>query len=96
MSTTTIRIEDALKVRIAAAAAHAGKTAHAFILDAINQTLAQVETDRDFNALADKRWAKLVATGKTVPWADTQAYLAARSRGEPVKKPAARVLTRPE
>ena len=38
MSTTTIRIEDELKARIAVAAQHAGKTAHAFILDAISQT----------------------------------------------------------
>ena len=39
MSTTTIRLEDDLKARINAAAAQAGKTAHAFILEAIAQTL---------------------------------------------------------
>jgi hypothetical protein len=32
MTTTTIRLEDALKARIAAAAGLAGKTTHAFIL----------------------------------------------------------------
>lgn len=35
MATTTIRIEDDLKARVAAAARHDGKTAHAFILEAI-------------------------------------------------------------
>ena len=49
MSTTTIRIDDDLKVRVAAAAQRAGKTAHAFILDAISQTVEQVELDNAFN-----------------------------------------------
>ena len=43
MSTTTIRIEEDLKARIAAAAHLAGKTSHAFILDAIAQTVEQVD-----------------------------------------------------
>jgi len=90
MSTTTIRIEDDLKARVAAAAQRAGKTAHAFILDAISQTVEQVELDNAFNATADQRWAKFQASGKTVPWDDAKAYLAARARGEPARKPAAR------
>ncbi|MDP3618052.1 MAG: CopG family transcriptional regulator [Rhodoferax sp.] len=94
MSTTTIRIEDDLKARVAAAAQRAGKTAHAFILEAISQTVEQVELDNAFNAVADQRWAKLQASGKTVPWDDAKAYLAARARSEPVRKPAARKLAR--
>lgn len=90
MSTTTIRIEDDLKARVAAAAQRAGKTAHAFILDAIAQTVEQVELDNAFNTLADQRWANIQATGQTVPWDDTKAYLAARARNEPARKPAAR------
>jgi len=90
MSTTTIRIEDDLKTRVAAAAQRAGKTAHAFILDAISQTVEQVELDNAFNTLADQRWAKLQASGKTVPWDDAKAYLAERARSKPARKPAAR------
>ncbi|MCB2022371.1 MAG: ribbon-helix-helix protein, CopG family, partial [Burkholderiaceae bacterium] len=67
MSTTTIRIEDALKERVAAAAERAGKTTHAFILDAIAQTVEQAEADEQFHHLADTRWAKVLATGKSVP-----------------------------
>ena len=59
MSTTTIRIEEDLKARIAAAAHLAGKTSHAFILDAIAQTVEQVEIDEEFHRLADERWAKV-------------------------------------
>jgi predicted transcriptional regulator len=90
MSTTTIRIEDDLKTRVAAAAQRAGKTAHAFILEAISQTVDQVELDNAFNATADRRWASIQASGKTVPWDDAKAYLAERERSEPARKPAAR------
>jgi len=93
MSTTTIRIEDELKARVAAAAQRAGKTAHAFILDAISQTVEQVELDNAFNATAEQRWANIQSTGKTVPWEDAKAYLAARARSEPARKPAARKRT---
>jgi len=91
MSTTTIRLEDGLKARINAAAAQAGKTAHAFILDAIAQT---VEQDNAFHALADERWARIRATGKTVAWDDSKACLASRAQGERPRKPSARTLGR--
>jgi predicted transcriptional regulator len=90
MSTTTIRIDDDLKARVAAAAERAGKTAHAFILDAIEQTVEQVEQDEAFHRLADERWARLLDTGKSVPWDDARAHLEARARGDKARKPAAR------
>ena len=90
MSTTTIRIEDELKARIAAAAKRAGKTAHAFILDAIAQTVEQAELDDEAHRVADRRWAKILASGDTVPWEETKAYLAARARGEHPGRPVAR------
>jgi predicted DNA-binding protein len=57
MTTTTIRIDDDLKARVAAAAEQAGKTAHAFILDAIVRTVEQVELDEAFHRVADRHWA---------------------------------------
>jgi predicted transcriptional regulator len=88
--TTTIRIEEDLKARVAAAAERCGQTAHAFMLDAIAQTVARLESDDDFHRTADARWTRLVTTGKTVPWDQAQAYLQARTRGEQPRKPAAR------
>jgi predicted transcriptional regulator len=90
MTTTTIRIEDDLKARVAAAAERAGKTAHAFILEAIAQTVEQAELDEAFHRVADERWAKVLASGKTVPWDEAKAWLEARSRGERPRKPVAR------
>ncbi len=94
MTTTTIRIEDDLKARVAAAAERAGKTSHAFILDAIAQTVEQVELDEAFHHIADQRWANVLATGKTVPWDDAKTYLKARASGERPRTPVARKLAR--
>ena len=90
MQTTTIRLDDTMKERIAAAADHAGKSAHAFILDAISQTVDQSEIDREFNAIADERWKGILASGKTVSWDDAKAYLTSKSRGETQSRPMAR------
>jgi predicted transcriptional regulator len=92
MSTTTIRLEDELKVRVAAAAERAGKTPHAFILEAIAQTVEQAELDHELHRIADERWLKLLSTRETVPWQEAKGYLEARARGERARRPAARKL----
>jgi predicted transcriptional regulator len=89
MSTTTIRLDDDLKERIAAAADLAGKTAHAFIVDAIARTVEQAEAQEELHRIAEKRWAKLLATGSSD---DAKKHLAARGRGEEPVKPPARKL----
>jgi predicted transcriptional regulator len=94
VSTTTIRIEEDLKVRVAVAAERSGKTVHAFILDAIEQTVEQAELDADFHRLAGERWANVLATGNTVPWDVAKAYLEARAQGQRPRKPAARKAAR--
>jgi uncharacterized protein (DUF1778 family) len=94
MPTTTIRIEDDLKERIAAAARLTGKTSHAFILDAVARTVEQVEVDAQFDRLADERWARLIATRQTLAWDEARAYLEARARGEQADRPAPRTPDR--
>ena len=94
MSTTTIRIEDDLKARVAASAARSGKTPHAFIVDAIAQTVAQAELDDELHRIAEDRWAELMATGKTVPWQEAKAYLRAKAAGGNPRRPAARKFGR--
>ena len=94
MSTTTIRLDDALKARVAALAQRSGKTAHSLILDAIAQSVERAELSHDFHRVADDRWATVLATGKTVPWDDMRSYLAARSSGGKPRKPKARKLAR--
>lgn len=94
MSTTTIRLDAALKARLAAAARRAGKTPHALILEAISQTVESVEHADELERLADKRWADIVTTGKTIGWDDAKAYLRAKARGGRPRRPPARKLGR--
>lgn len=90
MATTTIRIDDDLKARVTAAAERAGKTAHAFMLDAITATVEQDETDEAFHRVADERWARVLETGETVAWDEAKAWLEARARGEHSPRPTPR------
>ncbi|WP_216856311.1 DUF2442 domain-containing protein [Acidisphaera sp. S103] len=46
--------------------------------------------DEAFHRVAYERWAKIMATGKTVPWDDAKTWVEARSRGEHPRKPEAR------
>ncbi len=94
MTTTTLRIEDALKSRVADAAQREGKTPHAFMLDAITNTVDHLDLDNDFHRVADERWAELMTTGKSVGWDQAKLYMEAKARGETARKPAARKLAR--
>ncbi len=94
MSTTTIRLPDDLKSRVAAAAERAGTTAHAFILEAIADKADQAERRANFYDLAEKRYADLAASGKTIPWEKMRKYLEDRVAGKSVARPRTRKLAR--
>jgi predicted transcriptional regulator len=94
VSTTTIRIEDELKARVAAVAEREGKTPHAFIVEAIARQVEQAELDHAFHRVADARWAKVLKSGKTVPWDKARVYLEARASGAKARRPSARKLDR--
>ncbi|MCF8151787.1 MAG: CopG family transcriptional regulator [Burkholderiaceae bacterium] len=94
MTTTTIRLPEDLKARVAAAAKRAGTTAHGFILEAIAEKAAQEELRADFDAAAEERYAGIVASGKTIPWQKMRAYLEDRIAGKAARRPAARKLAR--
>jgi predicted DNA-binding protein len=90
MSTTTIRLPEELKARIASAAKRAGKTTHSFILEAIAEK-AEIEEQRaDFDAVADARFAKIVESGKTIPWTEMRRYLEDRVAGKAPPRPIAK------
>lgn len=92
--TTTIRMPEALRARVAAAAKRAGTTAHGFILEAIAEKAAQEELRADFDAVAEARFAAIAASGKTVPWQEMRGYLEARLAGKSAKRPQGRKLAR--
>ena len=90
MSTTTIRLPEDLKARVAKAAEAAGTTAHGFILEAIAEKAELAERRAEFHALADQRYARFLDTGESIPWEDARAWLRQRLAGKPAKRPAAR------
>ena len=94
MSTTTIRLDEALKQRITAAAEREGKSPHAYMLDAIEQSVRQAEATAEFRSLAQARWADILESGKTVPFEAFRSYALARARGQAARTPAARPLKR--
>ncbi|MGQ4659865.1 ribbon-helix-helix protein, CopG family [Lysobacter sp. F6437] len=94
MSTTTIRLPDELKVRIAEAAKRAGTTSHNFILEAIAEKAELAERYADFDAVAEQRYARIVESGKTIPWGEMRGYLEARVAGKAARAPVARSLAK--
>lgn len=94
MSTTTIRLPDALKTRVAAAAKRAGTTPHGFILDAIAEKAELAERRAEFDAVAEQRYARIVETGETIPWEKMRGYLEDRIAGKAARRPAPRKLAK--
>jgi len=94
MSTTTIRFPAELKTRVAEAAKRSGTTTHGFILQAIAEKAEQEDMRADFDAVAEERYARIVASGKTIPWQEMRGYLEERLAGKEVKRPSARKLAR--
>lgn len=90
MSTTTIRLPDELKARIAAAAERNGVSAHGFILEALAEKTEQEERRAEFLATARKRHEDILAGAKTVPWNEVRQYLRDRIAGKKVPRPRAR------
>jgi predicted transcriptional regulator len=94
MSTTTIRLPEDLKARVASAAEQAGITAHAFILEAIADRALQAEARVAFVGECRERLAKYDATGLGVSWEDARQYALDRAAGKPVARPKARKIGR--
>jgi predicted transcriptional regulator len=93
MPTTTIRLEDDLKERVSEAAARAGKTAHAFIRDAIVASVTQAEIDAELDQICEERWAEFLKTGEAVSLDAMDAYLDAKLAGQPASMPKPRKIT---
>jgi len=94
MTTTTIRLPDELKERVARMAEARGLTPHAFILHAIEERTSEEEEQVAFHALAMERLAEYRASGEAVPWEDARRYLEARAAGRKLAAPKARKLKR--
>ena len=94
MSTTTIRMPEDLKARVAKAAKRAGKTSHALILEAIADHVTDEERRNEFYDVAEERFARIAESGHTIPWDNMKMYLTNRLAGRSPARPRSRKLAR--
>jgi predicted transcriptional regulator len=92
VTTTTIRLPEALKARVERLAAASGGTVHAFMIEAITEIADQRERREAFHAEADKRWKRMARTGEYIAHEDLRAYAMALARGDKPEPPAVRVM----
>jgi len=88
-ATTTLKLPDDLKSRIAPLAEAAGKTAHAWMIDALEAQAALSEMREDFIADAERSAAEVDAGGLLYAAEDVHAYIIARGSGKSARKPKA-------
>lgn len=94
MGTTTIRLPDELKARVAKAAKRAGTSANNFIVEAIADRADSAERKAEFYAEAERRYAEFLETGEAIPWEEMRRYLKDRLAGKATRPPVARKLDR--
>jgi predicted transcriptional regulator len=87
MGTTTLKLPDELKERIAEVVDGTGKTPHAFMVEAIEQQTRLAEQRKSFVADALKAREHAMRTGKAYAFEDVKAYYTARLAGKPAKRP---------
>jgi predicted transcriptional regulator len=90
VSTTTLRLPDELRNRLAKIAEETGKTPHSLMLEAIAEKVTEEEFRAAISANADARYAALIESGKGIAWPEMRAYLIERAAGKTPKRPKAK------
>lgn len=91
MSTTSLKLPDTLKLRTVAAARRAGKTPHAFMVEAIEQAASAAELRAQFSSDAARARKTTIKTGRGYTAEDVHAYLRDRIVGKKAPRPKAKV-----
>lgn len=87
MATTSLKLPDSLKERVAKIAAETGKTAHAFMVEAISEQTERIEEDRAFMARAEASLKQYQETGIGYDADQVHHYLRAKIQGLNPAKP---------
>ena len=86
-ATTTLKLPETLKKRIGPLAEAAGKTPHAWMVEALETQAAAMEKRSDFVESALAAEAEVERTGRVYKSDDVLAWFVARSSGKKVSKP---------
>jgi predicted transcriptional regulator len=87
MGTTTLKLSDELKERVADVVDGTGKSPHAFMVEAIEQQTRLAEQRKSFVADALRAREHAMRTGKAYAFEDIKRYYTARLAGKPAKRP---------
>lgn len=91
-ATTTLKLPDDVKTRVAEAAAASGKTAHAWMVEAIVAQAALAERRRDFVGAALLAEQEVAEYGLVFDADEVFSYITAKSEGRKSLRPKARKL----
>jgi len=89
MPTTSLKLTESLKSRVASAAKANGTSPHAFMLDAVERMTSAAERRAAFVDEALEARNDMLLSGGGYPASDVHAYLEGRLRGEDVSRPKA-------
>ena len=84
---TSIKLPEELKARVEAAAEAAGKTTHAFMLEAIERETARAERYEAFVDEALQAEREMERTGLYYVAEDVFRYMSARAQGKTARRP---------
>ncbi|HZP91379.1 MAG TPA: CopG family transcriptional regulator [Burkholderiales bacterium] len=90
MPATTIKLPPELKERVAAVIEGTGKSAHAFMVEAIERQTAIAERRKEFVAEALAAERQMLKTGRGYAAEDVHAYLEAKAQHAKVRRPKAK------
>lgn len=90
MAATSLKLPDALKQQITELVEGTGQSAHAFMVEAIEQAANRVTLRRRFGAEALEAESETLQSGKAYDPEEVFGYLAAKARGKRVARPRAK------
>ena len=96
MSTTSLKIPDALKARIADAAEQSGKSAHAFMIEALEAETRRAEMRSEFVQSALKAEQEVARYGEAYSMDAVHRYFSDKLAGKKASRPRSKVLTTPK
>ena len=86
-ATTTLKLPEPLKARIVPLAEAAGKSPHAWMIEALEERVEQSEAYAAFVAEALEAEQEMQRTGEVYAMEDVHQYLLDKLDGKPVKRP---------
>lgn len=87
MTTTSLKLPNDLKTRLRTVAQARETTAHAFMLESVQNAVVAAEQQISFLADVEAAYRQMCETGKGYDASDVHGYIHARAQGEQAERP---------